>query len=51
MLAHEFGVGEIERARVGLLFCDADLREVVDQDLGLDFQLPGQLVNSNLVGV
>jgi len=51
MLAHKFGVRQIERARVRLLLGDADLGKVVDQDLGLDLQFSGQLVNSNLIGV
>lgn len=49
MLAHQFGVGEIERARVRLLLGDAYLRQVVDQDLGLDLQLAGQFIDANLI--
>jgi hypothetical protein len=41
----------VKRTRVGFLFCDADFRKVVNQDLGLDFELPGQLVNSDLIGI
>jgi hypothetical protein len=51
MLAHEFGVLDIERTRVRLLLRDADLRQVLDQHLGLDFKLASELVNSNLVGI
>jgi hypothetical protein len=51
MLAHQFGVVQIERARVRLLFGDADLGKIVNQHLGLDLKLTGQFVNSDLVGV
>ena len=49
--ARQFGVPQIERARVRLLLRDANFREIVDQDLGLDLQLPGQLIDANLIGV
>ncbi len=42
---------EIERTRVRLLFGDADLGEIVDQDFRLDLQLARQLVNANLIRV
>jgi hypothetical protein len=51
MFAHEFGVIEIERARVRFLLGYADFRQVVDQDFRLDLKLPGQLVNSDLIWV
>jgi hypothetical protein len=51
MFAHELGVAQVDGARVRLLFFDADFREVIDQDLGLDFELPCQLVNSNLIRI
>ena len=34
-----------------LLFFDADLRQVVDQHLGLDLKFSRQLVNSYLFGI
>ncbi len=51
MLPHEFSVAVVKRTRVGFLFRDTDFRKVVNQDLGLDFELPGQLVNSDLIGI
>jgi hypothetical protein len=51
MLPHEFGVVKVERARVGLLLCNSDLGQIVDQDLGLDLEFSGQLVDADLVGV
>jgi hypothetical protein len=51
MFAREFGVIEVKRARMRLLFSDADFGQEVDQDFGLDLKLPGQLVNSDLIGV
>jgi hypothetical protein len=49
MLAHQFGVIEVERTRVRLLLGDADLRQVLDQHLGLNFKLASELINSDLV--
>jgi hypothetical protein len=51
MFADEFGVVEVERTRVRFLLGYADFGQVVDQDFRLDLELPGQLVNSNLIGV
>jgi hypothetical protein len=51
VLAGEFGVLDIDRTRVRLLFFDADLGEILDQDLGLDLEFPGQLIDANLVGL
>jgi hypothetical protein len=51
VLAHQLGVIEIKRARVRLLLRDADFRQILDQDLGLDLQLPGQLINPDLVRI
>jgi len=51
VLAHEFGMLDIERARVRLLLGDANLRQVLDQDFGLDLEFPGQLINSDLVRI
>ena len=44
MLPRQFRVLDIDRARVRLLFLDADRRQKVDQHLGLDLELAGQLV-------
>jgi hypothetical protein len=46
----QFGVLDIERARVRFLILDADLRQVVDQHLGLDLEFPRQLIDANLIG-
>jgi hypothetical protein len=51
MLASEFGMIQVERARVRLFFGDADLGQIVDQDLGLNLQLARQLIDPNLIGV
>ena len=42
---------EIERARVRLLFRDADFRQEIDQDFRFDLEFARQLVNSNLIGI
>jgi hypothetical protein len=39
----------VNRTRVSLLFCNAQLGELVQQFVGLHFQLSGQKVNANLV--
>jgi hypothetical protein len=51
MLSRQLGVLDINRTRVRLLFLDADLRQVVDQHLGLDLEFPGQLIQSDLFGI
>jgi hypothetical protein len=51
MLANEFRMIQVERARVRLLFGDADLGQKVDQDFRLDLQLSRQLIDTNLIGV
>jgi len=51
MFPNEFGVLDVERTRVRLLFTDADLRQKVDQDFGLDFKLSRQFIDSDLVRV
>lgn len=51
VLAGEFGVLDINRTRMGLLFLDANLGEILDQDLGLDLEFPGQFIYANLVGL
>jgi hypothetical protein len=51
VLAHYFRMLDIERTRVRFLLRDADFRQVLDQDLGLDLKLPGQLINPDLVRI
>jgi hypothetical protein len=49
MFPRQFGVFDIERARVRLFIFDADLRQEVDEHLGLDLEFPRQLVDTNLI--
>jgi len=51
MFARQFGVFDIERARVRLLVFNADLGQEVDQHLCLDLEFPRQLVDTNLIGI
>jgi len=51
MLARELRVLHVDRARVRLFFCDADLGQVVDQHFRFDLQFPRELVDSDLIGV
>jgi hypothetical protein len=51
MLPHEFGMAQVDRARMRLLLGNTNFREVIDQDLGLDFELPGQLVDADLIRI
>jgi hypothetical protein len=51
MLSHKLGMVQVERARVSLLLGDTNFREVIDQDLGLDLELPGQLVDADLIRI
>ena len=51
VFAHEFRVFDVERTRVRLLLRDADFRQVLDQDLRLDLELPGQLINPDLIRI
>jgi hypothetical protein len=49
--AHLHSVIHVDRARVRFLLGDADFRKIVDQHLGLDFELSGQFVDSYLIWV
>jgi hypothetical protein len=51
MLAHQFRVFQVNRARVRLFLGDAGLREIVNQDLRLDLQFPRQLINPDLIRI
>ena len=51
MLAHQLGVLQVNRARVRLLFRDADFRQELDQDLGLDLQFARQFIDTDLIGI
>ena len=51
MLAHELGMSHINRARMRLLLCDADLRQKLDQDLGLDLEFSCQFIDADLIGI
>ena len=46
MLAHQFRVLQVNRARVRLFFRDTGFREVVNQDFRLNLQFPRQLVTT-----
>jgi hypothetical protein len=49
MLSHQLGMLDINRARMRLLFGDANFREKLDQHLCFDLEFPGKLVDSNLI--
>jgi hypothetical protein len=51
MLPRQFGVLNIDRTRVSLPFFNTDLRQVVDQHLGLDLKLARQFVDTDLIGI
>ena len=51
MLPHELGMGIVDRARVRLLLGNADFWQVLDQDLCLDLEFPGQLIDSDLIRI
>lgn len=50
MLPHAVGLIVLNRARMRLLFGDADLRQVVDQDFCLDLEFPREFVDADLAG-
>jgi hypothetical protein len=49
MGANFFGGGYVDRARVGLLLGDTSFGQVVDDRLGLYFQVTRELVDANLI--
>jgi hypothetical protein len=49
MFPNQLGVLHIERTRVRLFLRDADLRQVLDEHLGLDLEFPCQFVDANLI--
>ena len=51
LLAHFFSDVRWNRARMRLLFRDAVLRQQVNNGFGLDLELPGQFVDSDLIRV
>ena len=51
VLAHQFGVLDVNRAGMRLFLRDADLRQEIDQDFGLDLQFPGQFIDADLIGI
>jgi hypothetical protein len=51
VLAREFRVLDIDRARVRLLLSDADLGQVVDQHLRFDLKFPREFVDPDLISV
>jgi hypothetical protein len=51
MLAHQFGMLDIERARVRLFFGHSDLGQVLDQHFRFDLEFPREFVNPYLIRV
>ena len=51
MLPHKFSVIQVKRARVSLLVRDANLRQIINQDLGLDLEFSGQFVDADLIWI
>jgi hypothetical protein len=51
MPPHQLGMVQIERTGVCLLVVDANLRQIIDQNFGLDLKLSGQLVNADLIWI
>jgi hypothetical protein len=51
MLAHQFSVLQVNRARVRLFFRNAGFRKIVNQDFRLDLQFPRQFINPDLIGI
>jgi hypothetical protein len=51
MGAYFFGGPYVDRARVGLLFSDASLGQVIDDRLGLYFQVTREFIDANLVWI
>ena len=51
MRADLFRYIEIKRARMGFLVGDAKFGEVIEDGLRLDLELPGELIDSNLIGI
>jgi hypothetical protein len=51
MFSGQLGMLDIERAGMCLFLRDADLREKIDQHLGLDLKLSRQFVDTDLIGI
>jgi hypothetical protein len=51
MFPHQLSVRIIDRARVRLLFCNANVGQILDQDFRFDLEFPGQLVYSDLIRI
>ena len=51
MLARQLRMLDVNRARVRLFFRHTNFRQVIDQDFGLDLELPGQLIDADLIGI
>jgi hypothetical protein len=47
--AHAYGFVHSDGTGMGLLFRNTDYRQDVQNRLALDFQFPGQIINSNLL--
>ena len=51
MSTHFFRRSDVDRARVGLFLSDAGLGQVVNDCLGLHFEVAGQFVDADLIDV
>lgn len=51
VLPHQYGVLDIERTGMRLFIIDANFRQVINQDFGLDLEFPRQFVNADLIGI
>jgi len=49
VLAHLLGSGDVNRTGVRLFFGDAHRRQEFEDELRLDLEFPGQVVDTNLV--
>jgi hypothetical protein len=51
MLAGQLGMLDVERTRMRLFLRDANLREKIDQHLGLNLKFSRQFVDTDLIGI
>ena len=51
MFFYFFGGGDFNGAGVSLLFSNANLGQIIENGLGLNFKVAGQFVDANLIGV
>jgi hypothetical protein len=51
MRAHLFCRGEVDRTRVGFLFSDSGLGQIIEDRFGLYLEIAGQFVDTNLIAI